>query len=838
MRRYRFRGIPLALYVFLFGGAMNNPRAALDPVGQIHIPIGIANTLDPLKTFVEAEGVISPGFATYGIYFWVYDVQAARLLASTEQTCTHGLNDTGSLIPWSSWQANNLNVKTEICEVAKPYGSNQGYVTAVRLTIKNLATTQRQVKAYSALRPMGPAGWTVKALSVGADSSALLVDGHTALVASQPVSAAGVSNTDNIGATAQTGGIPAAKTASSTGTCSGALRQDLTLAAGETKVLQFVCPVLPGKRAWRHQWDGVDSWAQHDLAAINPDTGGILQPDPGLDAYKQMNVDQLFTEATNYWKSVAGNATIVTPDKRWAECLAAIIGHTAISVNEHAPDVTVINYNTYNRDGTYTANILQKSGNLDLAAGCITDYFFKHPFSGRSYPEADNPGQILWVTGQQWLFGRDKAWLQTVYPSVQKIAAMIHYYRTTTGTLWINMNGLDFGSAVPANQRRQFTPGACDGTNFNYTEAYDLAGIRAAIAMAQAMGNTVDEQAWQKFADSLFTQYDAKYGGNLGDGYGSYSVLWPCRLYPLTSGKAFDQFRNNGASSTGEWRYFPLARSHQGLLAGNRAAGYQTINNHLADPQMQGWYAFDEGGGSGTAGWEKITNWTKWDPGTAMPHGWANAEVFLLLRDCLAFEDGSQVLLMPGVDEAWFKGPNPVQVSGLETWFGKLTYKYICFQGYAELRLGSVAQPPLGFVLRLPASLSATVTIGGTAVPSKRTIGSNIDYEIPLGTATVKIQSAQITGSGIVADRNGLPGTPPDPLLTLQSVTKGLSVIVSGPGVHRLDILDLAGRMIVSRQGVGNQRYRFDASCRLQKGTYVVRLTNGDGVVSKMMAVK
>jgi len=36
------------------GGAESNQ---LDPRGKVHIPIGIANNLDTLKTFVEAEGI-------------------------------------------------------------------------------------------------------------------------------------------------------------------------------------------------------------------------------------------------------------------------------------------------------------------------------------------------------------------------------------------------------------------------------------------------------------------------------------------------------------------------------------------------------------------------------------------------------------------------------------------------------------------------------------------------------------------------------------------------------------------------------------------------------------
>ncbi len=55
----------------------------LDPRGQIHIPIGIPNSVDTLKTFVEAEGNFSPGFATYGIYFWLYDPNTQQLIAPT-----------------------------------------------------------------------------------------------------------------------------------------------------------------------------------------------------------------------------------------------------------------------------------------------------------------------------------------------------------------------------------------------------------------------------------------------------------------------------------------------------------------------------------------------------------------------------------------------------------------------------------------------------------------------------------------------------------------------------------------------------------------------------------
>ena len=46
--------------------------------------------------------------------------------------------------------------------------------------------------------------------------------------------------------------------------------------------------------------------------------------------------------------------------------------------------------------------------------------------------------------------------------------------------------------------------------------------------------------------------------------------------------------------------------AHQGLLAGNRKAGYGTLKVHLDHEQMKEWYAFDEGGKSGSGGWGRV----------------------------------------------------------------------------------------------------------------------------------------------------------------------------------------------------------------------------------------
>lgn len=701
------RLLHMAICIVATSGAL--PVGQLDPRGEVHVPIGIANAVDSLKTFVEAEGNFSPGFATYGVYFWVYDRDAGKLVAPTISgvKCERGLAGAGYLIPFSRWSAGEVAVKTEVCQVERGSPAGKIQVVAARVRLTSGGDSAKGLSLFAALRPVGAAGGPIKSLAVSDRGDALLVHGHPALIASQSPSAAGVSEKDDTGDVAKSGKVPTHKrSCSDAGDCSGALRFDLTLAANETKTLGFICPVLPGRRAVGHDWDGTSGWAQLDLAEPNPAEGGVLQPDPGLDYYRGLSVDTVFNEAHAYWRGFVGGTTIRVPDPRWAECFAAIVCHAAMEMNQGAPDVAVVNYNVFNRDGVYVANILQKSGNYDLATTAI-DYFLSHPFNGRTRVEADNPGQVLWVMGEHWRFTRDRKWLARVYPSAAKIAAMIRYCRTAPGPHYVKATSLDFGDSLPpdgpderpAHRRQVLRPGSCDGNHPEYTEAFDVAGVRAAAMLARADGCDEDAAEWDELAEKLMQVYDERFAHRLPAGYGSYSVLWPCRLYPLEGGKAFEQFQKTGATGPGGWRYFALARAHQGLLAGNREAGWKTLANHLAHPQMQGWYACDEGGRSGQGGWRFAR--TTWKAGVAMPHGWAIAEMWLLLRDCLVYEDGDRIVLLAGVRPEWFTSDKPIVIENLPTHFGRCSLRYTVSDSEATIRVGGKADPPGGFEIRI-----------------------------------------------------------------------------------------------------------------------------------------
>ncbi|MSU63288.1 MAG: hypothetical protein EXS31_12970 [Pedosphaera sp.] len=711
--------------------------APLDPLGKIHIPIGVANTLDTLKTFVEAEGNFSPGFGSYGVYFWVWDGAQKKLFAPTMDgvKCEHGLGPGGALIPWSQWSAGEVEVRTEVCQIQRQVTTNTFYVVGARARLTNRGDRAAKVSLYVAARPLGPAGGAVKSIGFSKADDALAINGYPAIIATEPAQAVGAVTNDFIGDWAMRGELPAERYPSSKpGDCSGAMRFDLELTPGQAKTLGFTCSVLPLRRAVGHRWDGVSAWAQFDLNTPAPANGGVLQFYPGLSYYRKLKPDTIFAEAAAYWKGLAGRVSLQLPDPRWAESFAAIVGHSALCLDDGAPDVAVVNYNVFNRDGVYLANILQKSGNDELAQTAI-DYFLGHPFNGRVQPEADNPGQVLWIMGEHWRFTRDRTWLERVYPSVRKMAAMIRYYRTTAGPHYVSDTSLEFGDALPQDQRKELKPGACDGHHPEYTEAYDIAGLRGAMTLAEALGQADDHATWRKLADDLAAVYDQKFGADPGKGYGSYSVLWPCRLYPFNEGKAFDQFKEVSAQKPASWRYFPLAKSHQGLLAGNRAAGFETLAIHLAHPQMQGWYAFDEGGDSGVGGWNHVrTTWRHGQTSDAMPHGWAIAEFFLLLRDSLAFEDGGRLLLFAGVPPEWFNHPSGMKIENLPTHFSKCSLAWTRTGTGATFTLAGEAAPPEGFMLCLPGAMAPTVSVGGKIVAGVRG-----RFPLPAGTRRAEI---------------------------------------------------------------------------------------------------
>jgi len=76
--------------------------------------------------------------------------------------------------------------------------------------------------------------------------------------------------------------------------------------------------------------------------------------------------------------------------------------------------------------------------------------------------------------------------------------------------------------------------------------------------------------------------------------------------------------------------------------------------------------------------------------------------MWLLLRDCLVFEDGERLVLLAGIDPAWFRDERGIAVENLPTHFGACSFTYTAKGQAGILRLTGDAKPPGGVILRGP----------------------------------------------------------------------------------------------------------------------------------------
>ncbi len=132
-----------------------------------------------------------------------------------------------------------------------------------------------------------------------------------------------------------------------------------------------------GKKVSGHHWDGGNEVT--DLASVNA-MDGVLQPDHGASFYSQLSLYSIFSNIVKYWTPYVGvYYNLHLPDDLWKDALISGTSHLALNINEKAPDVAVINYNVFNRDGMYIANAMQKAGQFSISAEII-EYFLQFPF--------------------------------------------------------------------------------------------------------------------------------------------------------------------------------------------------------------------------------------------------------------------------------------------------------------------------------------------------------------------------------------------------------------------------------------------------------------------------
>jgi hypothetical protein len=153
----------------------------------------------------------------------------------------------------------------------------------------------------------------------------------------------------------------------------------------------------------------------------------------------------------------------------------------------------------------------------------------------------------------------------------------------------------------------------------------------------------------------------------------------------------WEKHRGEGASYRPEpyWLYFELAQAHNALLFGQRERVWQVLDYRFAHQDLPGLYGYREGGeGVGTENavhgvtlLNQLRGCHKFESIT--PHGWSQAELWLLQRAVLVEEWADGLLLFAGVPERWLQPGARIAFRDFPTWYGKAT---------AELNVDSAAR--------------------------------------------------------------------------------------------------------------------------------------------------
>jgi hypothetical protein len=407
--------------------------------------------------------------------------------------------------------------------------------------------------------------------------------------------------------------------------------------------------------------------------------------DPPAEAWERCRAD---------W-AAAVPARIRTPDARVDRAWQLCAWHMLAAMERGLPRIGAVNYpGFWTRDGVIILRALDLIGRHDLARiGC--DWLAPIDFAGGFGAESDAPGEGAWALAGHAALSRDRAWLAANAAHIERRAAWIVRMRRTPSALR--------AVAVERMPRYLWDPRCdllCDASDDGlvrcrmdwhapdfYGNAWCVAGLRAAVAAAEARGDAAAAARWRGEADDLEGLIAARLLPAYGNDRDPACAPWPtgCLAADPRLAQAhrewFAGHRLAGDVRRPEplWTYFEAAQAHNALLLGCREEAWTCLSGMLDDDPAA--LACGEGIPAGNellpfGRPEQARGWL--DPQRAthgnMPHNWTTAELLAAMRDMLVREDGDGLAIGSGVPRAWLQPGAAISAEAMPTAHGPVSF--------------------------------------------------------------------------------------------------------------------------------------------------------------------
>lgn len=498
----------------------------------------------------------------------------------------------------------------------------------------------------------------------------------------------------------------------------GIVRYDLLLTPGAAQTLEFRMPYQP-------------------LAASSSEAAAL----------RSARFDDYLNRTVHFWDALLGRGLDITvPEQKVNDTFRANLIYDLISRdkvgNDYVQTVNKFHYHAFwLRDSSYIARMYDISGYHDFARQ-VLDFFatWQQP-DGNFVSQGgqfDGWGQTLWAYGQHYRITRDLDFARTVYPAVQRAVAWLQQARRT--------DPLHLMPSTSPGDNEDVT-GHVTGHNF-----WALAGLKNAIALADALGKMQDAQAWraeyENFRNAFVTELKrvtATSNGYMppgldvkgGQDWGNMLAIYPEQALP-----AFDPMVTATLNAT-------RAKYQEGIMTygdGRWLHHYLTLKNTeteiiRGDQQLavEELYAVLLHTSSTHAGFEfAILPWSTRDFGQNLaPHGWFAAKFRTALRDMMVREENDRQLhLLSVISPEWIKPGEAISVKRAPTNFGEVNFEMRFDAAGATLHLDNNFKiAPEQVVLHLPWFMDVgSVTVGG-----KRLAIANNAVIIPVAAREVRI---------------------------------------------------------------------------------------------------
>jgi hypothetical protein len=651
---------------------------------------------DTEEALVGEDGALEPGKRLWSIepFLWM----DGKLVSWGDVEAVPSLEKGFLPIPTVAWR----HPPVSLTVTAFAAGDAGKSVLFARYHLRNDGPERKRARLFLAIRPfqvnptwqfLNAPGGATEVRDIAWDGRVVQVDGRT-VVPLQPPAGFGAATFDQGEAVEHllAGKLPPAPGVSDPiAHASAALAWDFDLAPGEVGETDLAIPFHPD-------------------APIQP-------------------IETAFAETVRSWEEKLGRVEIHGPSDlvdTMKSTLAWILIHRdgpAIQPGSRSYERSWI------RDGALTSAALLRLGHEPEVRQFLS-WYAPYQFADGKVPccvdsrgadpvtENDSHGEFLYLIAEHWRYARDRAFLEQMWPHVEKTVAWIDKLRNQRRTdEYRKPDKLRYFGLLPESISHEGY--SSKPVHSYWDDFWALRGLKDAVELAGALGKKDEQARWTKIRDEFRSDLLASLrrtiadhgidfipgSAELGDFDATSTTIalepagelksLPQKELLRTFERYWQEFvarRDGPPGKKPDWEaYTPYEWRTVGTFVrlGWRDRAQELLDFFMADRRPRAWNQ-----------WPEVV-WR--DPRAPkflgdLPHGWVGSDFLRSFLDLFAIEEENRLVLGAGVPDSWLAGDG-IEIRGLRTKWGTLDLE-MRQQGEAvRVRIGGGLRVPPGGVV-------------------------------------------------------------------------------------------------------------------------------------------